>query len=231
MYRKIDLYEATEMPLVVLGPHHEWSGNGHDKLTQIGFPIWVIRDIWSGKWLSIHVLPNNRLKDAIAYLYLSLCYQLGMPIRIATDCGSETTEMYGFANALCVHNTPIERGWLCLPGSGIYDEMDLRQYQMVWPKLIQQELNQLQEQFNNHRVRKDSSKKLPSDVSPNVAFVLHDKYQAENCLQAVDHEVVRQLMESIGGEDLICFVSVEYENHAQTIFINLGFKELSFHNV
>jgi hypothetical protein len=38
-------------------------------------------------------------------------------------------------------------------------------------------------------------------------------------------------MESIGGEDLIHFVSVEYENHAQTIFMNLGFKELSFHNV
>jgi hypothetical protein len=38
-------------------------------------------------------------------------------------------------------------------------------------------------------------------------------------------------MESIGGEDLIHFVSVEYENHAQTIFTNLGFKELSFHNV
>ncbi|KAG2133446.1 hypothetical protein BD769DRAFT_1627428 [Suillus cothurnatus] len=260
--------KLSRKPLVVLGPHHEWSGDGHDKLTQIGFPIWGIRDVWSGKWLGIWVLPNNRLKDGIAYLYLSLCYQLGgMPIQTTTDCGSETTEIYGFANALrehfsphlsldelpahkflkSVHNTTIERGWLRLrlqwgenvkifweAGSGIYDEMDLRQYDLVqwlWPKLIQQELNQLQEQFNNHRVRKDSSKKLPSGVSPNVAFALHVEYQAENCLQVVDCEVVRQLMESIGGEDLIRFVSVEYENHAQTIFTNLGFKELSFHNV
>lgn len=38
-------------------------------------------------------------------------------------------------------------------------------------------------------------------------------------------------MESIGGEDLIRFVSVKYENHVQTIVTNLGFKDLSFHNV
>ncbi|KAG1834205.1 hypothetical protein EV424DRAFT_1468724 [Suillus variegatus] len=234
--------KLSQRPLVVLGPHHEWSGDGHDKLTQISFPIWGICDVWSGKWLGIWVLPNNCLKDAIAYLYLSLCYQLGgMPIQTTTDCGSKTMEIYGFANALC------ECDWLHLrlqwgdnvkvfweAGSGIYDEMDPRQYDLVkwlWLKLIQQELNQLQEQFNKHRVYKDSSKKLPSGVSPNVAFPLHHEYQAENCLQAVDREVVRQLMESIGGEDLIRFVSVEYENHAQTIITNLGFKELSFHNV
>ncbi|KAG0708133.1 hypothetical protein DFH29DRAFT_979469 [Suillus ampliporus] len=228
-------------PSVVLGPHHKWSGDGHDKLTQIGFLIWGICNVWSGKWLGIWVLPNNCLKNAVAYLYLSLC----MPIQTTTDCGSETTEIYGFANALqehfsphlsldelpthnflkSVHNTTIECGWLHLrlqwgdnvklfwkAGSSIYNEMDMRQYDMVqwlWLKLIQQELNQLQEQFNNHRVRKDSAKKLPS----------------------VDHEVVKQLMESIGGKDLVRFISVEYKNHAETVFANLGFKELSFHNV
>ncbi|KAG2153061.1 uncharacterized protein EDB93DRAFT_1082746 [Suillus bovinus] len=34
--------KLSRKPLVVLGPHHEWSGNGHDKLTQMGFPIWGI---------------------------------------------------------------------------------------------------------------------------------------------------------------------------------------------
>ncbi|TFK30959.1 hypothetical protein BDQ12DRAFT_730129 [Crucibulum laeve] len=28
-------------PLVSLGPHHEWSGDDHDKLSAIGFPVWV----------------------------------------------------------------------------------------------------------------------------------------------------------------------------------------------
>jgi hypothetical protein len=63
--------------LIALGPHHEWSGDGHDKLSQIGFPIWGIRDKWSGKWLGIWVVPNNRLKYSIAYLYLSLIAELG----------------------------------------------------------------------------------------------------------------------------------------------------------
>ncbi|KAJ3925843.1 MAG: hypothetical protein NXY57DRAFT_1043769, partial [Lentinula lateritia] len=55
----------------------EWSGDGHDKLTGIGFPIWAVRDVWSGKWLGIWLVPNNRLKDTIAYLYLKLVYEYG----------------------------------------------------------------------------------------------------------------------------------------------------------
>ncbi|KIJ42543.1 hypothetical protein M422DRAFT_254322 [Sphaerobolus stellatus SS14] len=119
--------------LVLLGPHHEWSGDGHDKLSQIGFPIWGIRDVWSGVWLGLWVLPNNRLKVAIGYLYLSLIRELGgMPIQTTTDRGSETGRIFGIAEALreafspeleglpvhrflqSIHNTTIERGWLQL---------------------------------------------------------------------------------------------------------------------
>lgn len=39
--------------LVSLGLHHEWSGDGHDKLNAIGFPIWAVRDVFSGKWLGM----------------------------------------------------------------------------------------------------------------------------------------------------------------------------------
>jgi hypothetical protein len=64
-------------PLVSLGPHHQWSGDGHDKLSKIGFPIWAVCDQWSGKWLGMRVVPNNQLKTSIAYLYLSLVHELG----------------------------------------------------------------------------------------------------------------------------------------------------------
>jgi hypothetical protein len=63
--------------LVALGIHHEWSGDGHDKLSSIGFPIWGVRDKWSSKWLGLWVVPNNRLKLAVAYLYLSLVKEHG----------------------------------------------------------------------------------------------------------------------------------------------------------
>ena len=64
-------------PVVSIGPHHEWSADGHDKLTKLGFPIWGVRDKWSGKWLGLWVVPNNRVKVAIGYLYLSLVKKLG----------------------------------------------------------------------------------------------------------------------------------------------------------
>ena len=63
--------------LVSLGLHHEWSADGHNKLSKIGFPIWGVWDVWAGKWLGLWVVPNNQLKLAIAYLYLSLVAELG----------------------------------------------------------------------------------------------------------------------------------------------------------
>ncbi|KAF8482338.1 hypothetical protein JB92DRAFT_3149094 [Gautieria morchelliformis] len=269
--------------LVVLGLHHERSGDGHDKLTKIGFPVWALRDVWSGKWLGIWVVPNNRLKLAIAYLYLSLVEMLGgMPIQTTTDCGTETITVFGMANALriglnmlsnlctdinreyfspelstnevpahkflkSVHNTTIERGWLQLrlqwgddvkvfweAGNGIYNSSIPEQYELVqwlWPKLIQQELDELRDRFNNHRVQKDRNKVLPSGVSPNEAFTLHEEYGAENLLQPVNKGVVRELMVSIGGDDLIRFVSVEYAVHAQEVYYSLGIQKLTMFNV
>jgi hypothetical protein len=35
--------------LVSIGPHEIWSKDGHDKLSTIGFPVYGIRDVWSGK--------------------------------------------------------------------------------------------------------------------------------------------------------------------------------------
>ncbi|KIK77441.1 hypothetical protein PAXRUDRAFT_166828, partial [Paxillus rubicundulus Ve08.2h10] len=92
--------KITREPLVALGPHHEWS-DGHDKLTSIGFPIWGVCDKWSGKWLGLWVVPNNCLKSAIAYLYLSTIESVGgMPLQMTIDCGSETMQVFSLANAL-----------------------------------------------------------------------------------------------------------------------------------
>ncbi|KAF8832133.1 hypothetical protein HHX47_DHR1000890 [Lentinula edodes] len=195
--------------LVCVGPHQEWSGDGHDKLTGIGFPIWAVRDVWSGKWLGIWVVPNNRLKDTIAYLYLKLVYEYGgIPVQTTTDCGSELVMVYGFANAL----RNLAR-WL-------------------WSKLIQSELDDLRDKFNNHRSRKDRGKWLPSGLSPNVAFSLHEKYGAVSGLLPVDREIIGRLMEDIGGEELVRFVSVAYAAKAQQVFNGeLGAPQMTMQNV
>lgn len=64
-------------PLTSLGPNDEWSGDGHDKLNKIGFPIYGIRDKASGKWLGLWVVPNNRLAHVVAYLYLTVIEEVG----------------------------------------------------------------------------------------------------------------------------------------------------------
>ncbi|KAM5544110.1 hypothetical protein V8D89_002296 [Ganoderma adspersum] len=247
--------------LVVLGPDFEWSCDGHEKLSKLGFPIWGIRDVWSGKWLGLWVVPNNRLKVVVAYLYLSLVRELGgkcmlcrcvtatdVSIREAFSPNLPPAELPAHLFLPSIHNTTIERGWLQLrlswgddvhvfwaAGEGIYFEDDPEHYELarwLWPKLIQQELDKLRDKMNNHRVRKDRAKLNPSGVAPNIAYTLFRQYGADSCgLQAVDVDLVLQLMEEIGGEDLIRFVSAEYAARAEEIFATLNVPELTFHNV
>ena len=103
-----------------IGIHERWSGDGHDKLYSIGFPIWAVVDEATTKWLGAWVVPSNRLGDVVGYLCLLLIEKFGgmsipsllfhtahqfrfiagMPLQFATDCGSETTQLYGLVNAL-----------------------------------------------------------------------------------------------------------------------------------
>lgn len=71
----------------------------------------------------------------------------------------------------------------------------------------------------------------PSGVSPNVCYALPQKYGGENCLQAVNVQMICGLMEDIGGEKLIQFVSPEYAVHAQEVYDHLNIEMLSFDNV
>lgn len=76
-----------------------------------------------------------------------------------------------------------------------------------------------------------TASKLPSGVSPHVAFTLPEKYGGENCLQPLDIMVVQGLMEDLGGEELVQFVSPEYAAHAEEVFNTLGVEELTTANV
>lgn len=103
--------------------------------------------------------------------------------------------------------------------------------QWLWPKLIQQQLDTLKHRFNDHRVRFDRNKKLPSGVSPNIAYTLHKKYGGENYLQPVNTAIVRELMVELGGEELIQFVSPEYAVCAQGVYDRLNIGELTLENI
>ncbi|KAF9474800.1 hypothetical protein BDN70DRAFT_815066 [Pholiota conissans] len=267
LHRAPTAKKIIRSPLLSDGPNHEWSADGHDKLSSFGFPIWGVRDKWASLWLLLRVVPNNQLKLAIAYLYLSLLYETGgMPIQSTTDCGSETTRMFALADALraafsdlptngeqpahrfmrSVHNITVEHGWYRLrvswgdnikatyeSGSHLYNPLDATQHELhewLWPKFVQQELDSFRNCINNHVTRYDKDKVLPSGVAPSVSYTLYQQYGGRQCLIPVDREVVKALMDEI-GEDVIRFVSREYEAKAEAAFATLGIPKLTKQNI
>ncbi|KAG6893435.1 hypothetical protein C0992_009979, partial [Termitomyces sp. T32_za158] len=119
-------------PKAPLGIHERWSCDGHDKLYKIGFPIYGFVDEATGFWLYADIAPSNRHNLIIGYLFLCCVEEHGgIPIQLCTDCGSETTLLYGLQNALreifhsdlelnelpahiylrSVHNIVVERSW------------------------------------------------------------------------------------------------------------------------
>jgi hypothetical protein len=101
----------------------------------------------------------------------------------------------------------------------------------LWSTVIQKELDELKDRFNSHVIRLDRNKSNPSGVSPNVAYELYESFGGEDCLQPVNVEIVHGLMEELGGEDLILFVSRDYSVKAQLIFDTLGIHDLNLQNV
>ncbi|KAJ7145031.1 hypothetical protein C8R46DRAFT_918900 [Mycena filopes] len=118
-----------------IGINHRWAMDGHDKLYKIGFPVYATVDDATGKIMKAWVVPSNRFGEVVAYLFLCLVEEVGgIPIQTTTDCGSETTLLYGVVNSLrlqfhadidseelpphvylrSVHNVSVERQWLRL---------------------------------------------------------------------------------------------------------------------
>lgn len=104
-----------------VGIHECWAGDGHDKLYSIGFPIWAVVDDAMSKWLEAWVVPSNRMGNILGIfssflwkkyggmfsffdtssIYNQTHYSmLGIPLQFTTDCGSETTKLFGLISAL-----------------------------------------------------------------------------------------------------------------------------------
>jgi hypothetical protein len=87
--------------------------------------------------------------------------------------------------------------------------------------------------MNDHVPRFDRKKLLPSGVAPNILYSLPDKYNGQDCLQPVNREVISQMMQKLGGEELIQFVSAEYATQATLVLSRIGMatEDLTFKNV
>ncbi|KAJ7208423.1 hypothetical protein B0H12DRAFT_1205974 [Mycena haematopus] len=252
------IFRVAKFPL---GIHERWSGDGHDKLYKIGFPVWMMVDDATGKVLKAWVVPSNRMGDIIAYLFLCLAEEYGgVPLQTTTDCGSETTLLYGIVNAIrdmfhgnlaeaqvqahtylrSVHNISVERTWLRLRldfgdsavinfrrGSeeGKYNQDDPDHYELYldkWAKFR-----------NGVPIRKQKNKPGPSGIkamSRNEAFTTFESWGGVDCLLPVDRDVIRQMKEDLGGEELIAFTTPQFSERAEEAFQTLGVNELTQQN-
>jgi hypothetical protein len=110
--------KILRFPKHPIGPNERWAADGHDKLNQIGYPIYAFVDDATSKILGLYIVPDNRNVDIVAYCYLDVvekqggmllsgssmhstyCPELGIPIQLSTDCGTETTKLFGLVNSL-----------------------------------------------------------------------------------------------------------------------------------
>ncbi|KAJ7826517.1 hypothetical protein B0H13DRAFT_2241110 [Mycena leptocephala] len=126
-------------PLSALGPFHEVSSDGHEKLGKqalkmgdVGLPIYGWKDKWTTYLLKLVVVPNCRTNAAIGHLFLDFLEEIeGIPLQTTTDKGSEIGWLKAMQTALrekyapdidlavypahesikSVHNTIIEAFW------------------------------------------------------------------------------------------------------------------------
>jgi len=215
-------------------------------------------------------VPSNRMGIIVGYLFLlSVEKYGGIPLQFTTDCGSETTFLFGLVNALreifhpeydnqelpahrylrSVHNISIERGWLRLrcelgdnavlefekgEAEGIYQPQNPKHYELcqwIWPKLLRKELDAFMSSRNSYRSRKDNNKPGPSGMSRNEAFSMPQNWGGRNCLLEVDVDVIRQIKEEMGGDQLLEFVPPDFSERAQTAYDSLNIQNLTMENV
>jgi hypothetical protein len=104
--------------------------------------------------------------------------------------------------------------------------------QWLWHKLLQKELDAFMEFRNGCRMRKDKNKPGPSGMSRNHAFALPEQWGGKDCLLKIeDLGVIAELKESLGGEALLAFSTMEFAVRAQNAYDLLGITNLTFENV
>ncbi|KAK6977143.1 hypothetical protein R3P38DRAFT_3335022 [Favolaschia claudopus] len=221
--------------LTSVGPHEEWSMDGHDKLNEAGFGIYGIRDKWGTKYLHYRVLPSNRYATVIGVVYLE-CAK-----KIWSDHGSEVRDAHALQKTLreeywddddaaavpawkfleSIHNITVESGWRPLQTSN-----------WIWFPLVQRDLDNFCHQQNNHRIRYQAEKILPSGGTPNEFFANPGKWGGENCLVEVPAHRIDELLDEARetAREHMRYVDDEFDVLARDAYEALGKPDITLHS-
>ncbi|KAG8893578.1 hypothetical protein FRB99_001859, partial [Tulasnella sp. 403] len=100
----------------------------------------------------------------------------------------------------------------------------------LWVPLIQKEVNNYVDQFNDHVVRKQMEKVGPSNCSPNYAFDHPGEYGGVNNYIPLDVNVIDSLREGHAGERAVRFFPPWAEQIAAGLFQSAGLPQVTVDN-
>ena len=106
-------------------------------------------------------------------------------------------------------------------------------FNWLWPPLLQERLNEYREYWNNHTVRRQKEKDLPSGTSPMHIWSCptHMRPTARDCRVYVRRDLVRQLRDEVGGEEArrqaYQFVTPEFQAEADRAYADLGYPHIT----
>ena len=186
------------------GPNHAWHMDGYDKLKPFGFPIHGAIDGFSRRILWLKVTRSNNSPDNIASFFLDMVNELkGCPIQLITDLGTEnglaaSMQCY-FRDNSDAHryvssprNQRIEGWWSYyarsrstwwrnyfkdLESQGVLDSSSELCMGCIWycfAHILQEDLNNVKEHWNSHRIRKSRHNTVPG--RPDSLFFLPEHH-------------------------------------------------------
>ncbi|KAJ7874312.1 hypothetical protein B0H14DRAFT_3083423 [Mycena olivaceomarginata] len=268
-------------PLSALGPFHEVSSDGHEKLgTQalkmgdIRIPIYGWKDKWTAYLLKLNVVPESRTNAAIGHLFLDFVEEIGgIPLQATTDKGSETGWLYALQTALrevfapnidpdvypshtfvkSVHNTIIEAFWRWLHeklGFNLKDHILRGQvdhifnsnvpfhrslFNWIFPPLVQAELDEFRVYWNQHKIRSQQMKNMPSGHVPADVLEHPEFYGGINCRIEVPQDTVHLLREALSEEvgpreQHLAWVTEEFSTMADAVHEAMGSPKITLEN-
>ncbi|KAF7328323.1 hypothetical protein MVEN_02547700 [Mycena venus] len=268
-------------PLSALGPFHEVSSDGHEKLSKqalkmgdVGLPIYGWKDKWSAYLLKLAVVPNCRTNAAIGHLFLDFLEEIeGIPLQTTTDKGSEIGWLKAMQTALreqhapdidlavypahesikSVHNTIIEAFWRWLReklGVNLRDHIlrgkterifdpnvafhcDL--FNWIFPPLVQAELDEFRTYWNQHQVRSQPNKNMPSGHVPADVLEHPELFGGINCFIKVPKETLADLRvfltEEVGPRsEHLQWVDDEFAAIAEAVYESIGSPHITLAN-
>jgi len=219
------------------------------------FDVFAIRDLWSGRWLGLHIKPHTDRPQiwSLAQRYLRVVRDVGgIPVQSTTDCNSAkvmqvlaNTSREALTSFLCAQGSlvsPFLQGVNSIQGSTIEWNVAVDQPRLgVLFKTLDDKctvfVDQVDRQFDEHDglcwyltdwlMEPLIQKELDAFCKAEREQLAQDRNGTQRYpLESVDTARVSQLIEDIGGEDTLRYPNAQYDRRARDILVQTVFPTL-----